>query len=112
MRLRAEEFRPRAGRYAFRVVQPRPALRHTTLVDPMRDWGYLVGDHDGLARLAGLFSFTAYSPHTVVHIPLRQSIPGTSPRACPSTWSSSTRRWDCGPPPGPPCVAGSPRVSR
>ncbi|CAM5380804.1 hypothetical protein SALBM217S_09739 [Streptomyces griseoloalbus] len=75
MRLRVEEFRPRAGRYAFRVVQPRPALRHTTLSDPMRDWGYLVGDHDGLARLAGLFSFAAYSLHTVVHIPLRQSVP-------------------------------------
>ncbi|MGA5418196.1 hypothetical protein [Streptomyces pseudogriseolus] len=75
MRLRVEEFRPRAGRYAFRVVQPRPALRHTTLSDPMRDWGYLVGDHDGLARLAGLFSFAAYSPHTVVHVPLRRSVP-------------------------------------
>ncbi len=83
MRLRAEEFRPRAGRYAFRVVQPRPALRHTTLVDPMRDWGYLVGDHDGLARLAGLFSFAAYSPHTVVHVPLRQSIPRDFPQGVP-----------------------------
>ncbi|MFI2374949.1 hypothetical protein ACH5AO_07765 [Streptomyces sp. NPDC018964] len=75
MRLRVDEFRPRAGRYAFRVVQPRPALRHTTLSDPMRGWGHLLGDHDGLARLAGLFSFAAYSPHTVVHIPLRQSVP-------------------------------------
>ncbi|MFC8937579.1 hypothetical protein ACFT1B_05485 [Streptomyces griseoincarnatus] len=83
MRLRAEEFRPRAGRYAFRVVQPRPALRHTTLVDPTRDWGYLVGDHDGLVRLAGLFSFAAYSPHTVVHVPLRQSIPRDFPQGVP-----------------------------
>ncbi|MFF5344579.1 hypothetical protein ACFY4H_28400 [Streptomyces althioticus] len=83
MRLRAEEFRPRAGRYAFRVVQPRPALRHTTLVDPTRAWGYLTGDHDGLARLAGLFSFAAYSPHTVVHVPLRQSIPRDFPQGVP-----------------------------
>ncbi len=83
MRLRAEEFRPRAGRYAFRVVQPRPALRHTTLVDPTRDWGYLVGDHDGLTRLAGLFSFAACSPHTVVHVPLRQSIPRDFPQGVP-----------------------------
>ncbi|WPP31443.1 hypothetical protein [Streptomyces sp. CL7] len=83
MRLRTEEFRPRAGRYAFRVVQPRPALRHTTLNDPIRDWGYLVGDHDGLARLAGLFSFAAYSPHTVVHVPLLQSIPRDYPQGVP-----------------------------
>ncbi|MDQ0951900.1 hypothetical protein QFZ24_005823 [Streptomyces phaeochromogenes] len=77
MRLRVGEFRPSTGRYAFRVVQPRPALRHTTLSDPLRDWGYLVGDHDGLARLAALFSFAAYSPHTVVHVPLRDSVPRT-----------------------------------
>ncbi|MFI1441396.1 hypothetical protein [Streptomyces fructofermentans] len=75
MRLRVEEFRPRAGRYAFRVVQPRPELRHTTLSDPLRGWGYLVGDHDGLARLAALLSFAAYSPHTVVHVPLRGGVP-------------------------------------
>ncbi len=106
MRLRAEEFRPRAGRYAFRVVQPRPALRHTTLVDPMRDWGYLVGDHDGLARLAGLFSFAAHSPHTVVHVPLRRSMSRAFPRGVPvdlvlvhqtlglrpSTWPALRRR--------------------
>lgn len=106
MRLRAEEFRPRAGRYAFRVVQPRPALRHTTLVDPMRDWGYLVGDHDGLARLASLFSFAAHSPHTVVHVPLRRSIPRAFPQGVPvdlvlvhqtlglrpSTWPALRRR--------------------
>ncbi|MFF3711993.1 hypothetical protein [Streptomyces phaeochromogenes] len=77
MRLRVDEFRPSAGRYAFRVVRPRPALRHTTLSDPLRGWGYLVGDHDGLARLAALFSFAAYSPHTVVHVPLRDSVPRT-----------------------------------
>ncbi|MFD9189644.1 hypothetical protein ACFWCA_15580 [Streptomyces phaeochromogenes] len=75
MRLRVDEFRPSAGRYAFRVVQPRRALRHTTLSDPLRGWGYLVGDHDGLSRLAALFSFAAYSPHTVVHVPLRDSVP-------------------------------------
>jgi hypothetical protein len=75
VRLRVSEFRPSAGRHAFRVVQPRPALRHTTLSDPLRDWGYLIGDHDGLARLAGLFSFAAHSPHTVVHIPLRHGAP-------------------------------------
>ncbi|MEU5221262.1 hypothetical protein AB0G55_01095 [Streptomyces toyocaensis] len=57
------------------MVQPRPALRHTTLSDPVRGWGYLVGDHDGLARLAGLLSFAAHSPHTVVHIPLRHGTP-------------------------------------
>ncbi|MFJ8185848.1 hypothetical protein [Streptomyces sp. NPDC096105] len=83
MRLRADEFRPRAGRYAFRVVQPRPALRHTTLNDPVRDWGHLVGDHDGLSRLAGLFPFAAYSPCTVVHVPLRQSVPRQYPRGVP-----------------------------
>ncbi|MGW6008993.1 hypothetical protein [Streptomyces sp. NPDC055210] len=75
MRLRVTEFRPQTGRYAFRVVQPRPALRHTTLSDPLREWGYLLGDHDGLSRLAALFSFAAHSPHTVVHVPLRDSVP-------------------------------------
>lgn len=84
MRLRAGEFRPRAGRYAFRVVQPRLAPRHTTLNDPTRDWGYLVGDHDGLARLAGLFSFAAHPSHTVVHIPLRH-------RTCRSPRSPRSR---------------------
>lgn len=33
--------------------------------------------HDGPARLAGLFSFAAHSPHTVVHIPLRHGTPRT-----------------------------------
>jgi hypothetical protein len=35
----------------------------------------LMGDHDGLNRLAGLFSFAAYSRHTIVHVPLRESVP-------------------------------------
>jgi hypothetical protein len=35
----------------------------------------LLGDHDGLNRLAGLFSFAAYSRHTIVHVPLRDSVP-------------------------------------
>jgi hypothetical protein len=75
VRLRVDEFRPRSGRYVFRVVRPRPALRHTTLSDPLGAWGHLAGDHDGLSRLAGLFSFAAYSPHTVVHVPLRGGVP-------------------------------------
>jgi hypothetical protein len=34
--------------------------------DPFEGWGHLVGDHDGLSRLAALFSFAAFSRHTVV----------------------------------------------
>jgi hypothetical protein len=34
-----------------------------------------MGDHDGLNRLAGLFSFAAHSPHTIVHVPLRDGVP-------------------------------------
>ncbi len=75
MRLRAREFRPRTGPYAYRVVQPRDPLRHTTLSDPLHGWGYLMGDHDGLSRLAGLFSFAAFSRHTIVHLPLRHGPP-------------------------------------
>ncbi|MER7106422.1 hypothetical protein [Streptomyces sp. NPDC000229] len=75
MRLRLTRFRPRTGPYEHRVVRPRTPLRHTTLSDPLEEWGYLVGDHDGLSRLAALFSFAAFSRHTVVHVPLRQSIP-------------------------------------
>ncbi|MEU1402587.1 hypothetical protein ABZ471_09505 [Streptomyces sp. NPDC005728] len=76
MQLRLREFRPRTGPYEHRVVQPRQPLRHTSLraPDPI---GLLYGDHDGLNRLAGLFSFAAYSRHTVVHVPLRDGVPPT-----------------------------------
>ncbi|MET9446229.1 hypothetical protein [Streptomyces cinerochromogenes] len=74
MRLRLREFRPRTGPYTHRIVQPRHPLRHTSLraPDPI---GLLLGDHDGLSRLAGLFSFAACSRHTVVHVPLRDGVP-------------------------------------
>ncbi|MFB7397101.1 hypothetical protein [Streptomyces sp. NPDC056191] len=76
MRLKAREYRIRAGEREHRIVRPWPPLRHTTLNSPLHDrWGYLVGDHDGLARLAGLFSFAAFSRHTLVHVPLRDSLP-------------------------------------
>ncbi|WP_344404684.1 hypothetical protein [Streptomyces longisporus] len=74
MRLRLREFRPRTGPHTYRVVQPRRPLRHTSLraPDPI---GLLLGDHDGLSKLAGLFSFAACSRHTVVHVPLRDGVP-------------------------------------
>jgi hypothetical protein len=74
MQLRLRQFRPRTGPHEHRVVQPRHPLRHTSLraPDPI---GYLLGDHDGLNRLAGLFSFAAYSRHTIVHVPLRDGVP-------------------------------------
>lgn len=74
MRLRLRQFRPRTGPYEHRVVQPRQTLRHTSLraPDPI---GFLFGDHEGLNRLAGLFSFAAYSRHTIVHVPLRDGLP-------------------------------------
>ncbi|WP_395362540.1 hypothetical protein ACHGLA_21725 [Streptomyces sp. YH02] len=76
MRLKAREYRIRAGEREHRVVRPWPPLRHTTVNSPVHDrWGYLVGDHDGLARLAALFSFAAFSRHTLVHVPLRDSLP-------------------------------------
>ncbi|MFB7511151.1 hypothetical protein [Streptomyces broussonetiae] len=37
--------------------------------------GLLLGDHDGLSRPAGLFSFAARSRHTIVHVPLRDGVP-------------------------------------
>ncbi|MER6463575.1 hypothetical protein ABT278_24280 [Streptomyces sp. NPDC001228] len=74
MRLRLREFRPRTGPHEHRVVQPRQPLRHTTLREPA-PVGTLMGDHDGLSRLAGLFSFAAHSPHTIVHVPLRDGLP-------------------------------------
>lgn len=74
MRLRLSGFRPGTGPHRHRVVQPRHPLRHTSLRDPA-PYGTLMGDHDGLSRLAGLFSFAAYSRHTIVHIPLRESVP-------------------------------------
>ncbi len=74
MRLRLREFRPRTGPHEYRIVQPWHTLRHTSLraPDPV---GMLLGDHDGLNRLAGLFSFAARSPHTIVHVPLRDGVP-------------------------------------
>ncbi|MFJ3810711.1 hypothetical protein ACIPWE_30700 [Streptomyces sp. NPDC090073] len=74
MRLRLCEFGFRTGPHEHRVVQPRQPLRHTSLraPDPV---GTLFGDHDGLSRLAGLFSFAACSPHTIVHLPLRDGVP-------------------------------------
>ncbi|PTM89059.1 hypothetical protein LXH13_17505 [Streptomyces spinosirectus] len=74
MRLRLHEFRPRLGPHEHRVVQPRPPLRHTSLTapDPI---GLLLGDHDGLSRLSGLFSFAARSRRTIVHVPLRDGVP-------------------------------------
>ncbi|MFI6356742.1 hypothetical protein ACIBJF_29685 [Streptomyces sp. NPDC050743] len=74
MRLRLREFRPRTGPREHRVVQPRQPLRHTSLRAP-EPIGLLLGDHDGLSRLAGLFSFAAYSRHTIVHVPLRDGVP-------------------------------------
>lgn len=102
MRLRLTEFRPRTGPHTHRVVQPRTPLRHTSLRDP-ENYGLLLGDHDGLNRLAGLFSFAAYSRHTIVHVPLRAGIP---PRRGPGR----TRRPGPGPPGGGPAphpVAGA-----
>ncbi|WP_405647339.1 hypothetical protein [Streptomyces sp. NBC_00019] len=74
MQLRLRQFRPRTGPQEHRVVQPRQPLRHTSLraPDPI---GLLLGDHDGLNRLSGLFSFAAYSRHTIVHVPLRDGVP-------------------------------------
>lgn len=74
MQLRLRQFRPRTGPHEHRVVQPLQPLRHTSLraPDPI---GLLLGDHDGLNRLAGLFSFAAYSRHTIVHVPLRDGVP-------------------------------------
>jgi hypothetical protein len=74
MRLRLRQFRPRIGPHEHRVVQPWQPLRHTSLRAP-EPIGWLFGDHDGLNRLAGLFSFAAYSRHTIVHVPLRGSLP-------------------------------------
>ncbi|GAA1319734.1 hypothetical protein GCM10009647_051630 [Streptomyces sanglieri] len=55
------------------MVQPWHPLRHTALADPT-GFGWLLGDHDGLSRLAALFSFAACSRHTIVHIPLRDGV--------------------------------------
>ncbi|NEB00022.1 hypothetical protein [Streptomyces sp. SID13726] len=74
MRLRLTEFRPRLGPHEHRVVQPRQPLRHTSLHAP-EPVGMILGDHDGLNRLAGLFSFAAYSRRTIVHVPLRDGVP-------------------------------------
>ncbi|MEU9111644.1 hypothetical protein AB0D04_07605 [Streptomyces sp. NPDC048483] len=85
MKLRLESFRVRDGRREFRVVRPRPALRHTAVCDPQGAYGFLYGDHDGLSRTAALFSFAAYSRNTVVHLPLRSGVPLTEERFV--TWS-------------------------
>ncbi|MDX2526333.1 hypothetical protein [Streptomyces europaeiscabiei] len=74
MQLTLRQFRPRTGPHEHRVVQPRQPLRHTSLRAP-HPIGMLLGDHDGLNRLAGLLSFAAYSRHTIVHVPLRDSLP-------------------------------------
>ncbi|MFC8362382.1 hypothetical protein ACFUIY_21250 [Streptomyces griseorubiginosus] len=74
MRLNLTEFRPRTGPREHRVVRPRHTLRHTSLTAP-EPIGLLLGDHDGLRQLAGLFSFAASSRHTIVHVPLRDGIP-------------------------------------
>lgn len=74
MRLRLREYRPRTGPHEHRVVQPWQPLRHTSLHAPA-PIGTLMGDHDGLNRLAGMFSFAAYSRHTIVHVPLRDAVP-------------------------------------
>ena len=74
MHLRLRRFHPRTGPREHRVVQPRHPLRHTSLRAP-EPIGLLLGDHDGLNRLAGLFSFAAYSRHTIVHVPLRDGVP-------------------------------------
>ncbi|MFG2356642.1 hypothetical protein [Streptomyces sp. NPDC048521] len=73
MRLRLREFRLGTGPRRHRVVQPREPLRHTSLRAPA-PYGVLTGDHDGLNRLAGLFSFAACSRHTIVHVPLRDTV--------------------------------------
>ncbi|MFC9113364.1 hypothetical protein ACFTWN_08480 [Streptomyces sp. NPDC057092] len=74
MQLRLLQHRPRTGPHEHRVVRPRQPLRHTSLFAP-EPIGMLLGDHDGLNRLAGLFSFAAYSRHTLVHVPLRDAVP-------------------------------------
>ncbi|MFG3248205.1 hypothetical protein [Streptomyces sp. NPDC048187] len=83
MRLRLTEFRPRTGPRTHRVVQPRTPLRHTSLRDPEDTYVVLTGDHDGLNRLAGLFSFAACSRHTIVHVPLRDGVPPDEGRGEP-----------------------------
>ncbi|RPK61182.1 hypothetical protein EES42_32540 [Streptomyces sp. ADI95-17] len=56
------------------MAQPWYWLRHTALADPTC-FGWLLGDHDGLSRLAARLSFAARSRHTIVHIPLRDGVP-------------------------------------
>ncbi|PWI17294.1 hypothetical protein DI272_26390 [Streptomyces sp. Act143] len=74
MRLRLTEYTPRLGPHQHRIVRPRTPLRHTSLSAP-QPIGLLLGDHDGLNRLAGLFSFAACSRRTIVHVPLRDGVP-------------------------------------
>ncbi|MEV4946185.1 hypothetical protein [Streptomyces sp. NPDC053755] len=113
MLLKARAFTPRTGPHAYRIVQPWPPLRHTTLSDPLASrWGCLLGDHDGLSRLAALFSFAAFSRHTIVHVPLRDSLPRSyapgepvdlvlvhrSPGLRPSAWPALRSRLRAGTP--------------
>ncbi|MDX3310453.1 hypothetical protein ACWGH3_02060 [Streptomyces sp. NPDC054884] len=72
MRLRLRQFRFRTGPHEHRVVQPWEPLRRASLSAP-EPIGALFGDQEGLNRLSGLFSFAAYSRHTIVHVPLRDS---------------------------------------
>lgn len=74
MHLGPRRFHPRTGPCEHRVVRPRHPLRHTSPRAP-EPIGLLLGDHDGLNRLAGLFSFAAYSRHPIVHVPLRDGVP-------------------------------------
>ncbi|MGW1272072.1 hypothetical protein [Streptomyces sp. NPDC002491] len=72
MRLRLRQFRPRTGPHEHRVVQPWEPLSRISLSAP-EPIGALFGDQEGLSLLSGLFSFAAYSRHTIVHVPLRDS---------------------------------------
>jgi len=72
MRLRLRQFRPRTGPHEHRVVQPAEPLSRISLSAP-EPIGALFGDQQGLSLLSGLFSFAAYSRHTIVHVPLRAS---------------------------------------
>ncbi|MFF6807924.1 hypothetical protein [Streptomyces sp. NPDC012616] len=72
MRLRLRQFRPRTGPHEHRVVQPWEPPRRISLSAP-EPIGALFGDQGGLRLLSGLFSFAAYSRHTIVHVPLRDS---------------------------------------
>ncbi|MFC7330721.1 hypothetical protein [Marinactinospora rubrisoli] len=73
MRLRLREHRPRLDGRVHRVLQPRSPLEQTVLADVVGRWTPLVGDQDGLARLAALFALAARSRFSVLYVPLRQN---------------------------------------